>query len=420
MSEKLYIKNFAGIREAEFDINKINILIGPQATGKSVVAKLLYLFNEYLRFLSFLASTGRTKKDLDSYIKYIFNKYFRYYFSESEESFIKYELNEENIIILPDKRSHSEIKINSSLFFSKIFKDYRRYSNTELRYHSSTDSNVLQKNIDKAISDKLGKLPYKQVFIPAGRSYFAILEKNIFEVLDNIKNYSIDPFITEFGALYGQAKEMVLGISQSNGHDKQKLIIVNIIDKKAQQVLTGSYKRYRDKDYIVHIDGRVLPISMASSGQQEALPLFLTFNYLLIKSMSENTNVIIEEPEAHLFPESQKSVIEVLASIFNLADCPLQFFITTHSPYILTSFNNLIEAGIVQRKAAGDKEKLKKLYEIVPKEQVLNPEDVSAWTMVDGTAIPIMDKDTGLINGDAIDDVSDETAEQFGKLLDLE
>jgi hypothetical protein len=99
---------------------------------------------------------------------------------------------------------------------------------------------------------------------------------------------------------------------------------------------------------------------------------------------------------------------------------PIQFFLTTHSPYILTSFNNLIEAGIVRDKAKGDAEKLKKLYEIVPKEQILNPKDVTAWTLHDGIAENIMDKETGLINGDEIDDVSDETAEQFGKLLDLE
>ncbi|MEK0188739.1 hypothetical protein [Microcoleus anatoxicus] len=41
MAEKLTVKNFAGITDLELEIKRINILIGPQASGKSVCAKLL-------------------------------------------------------------------------------------------------------------------------------------------------------------------------------------------------------------------------------------------------------------------------------------------------------------------------------------------------------------------------------------------
>lgn len=38
--ERLIIDNFAGIKHLEIELKKINILIGPQGTGKSVCAKL--------------------------------------------------------------------------------------------------------------------------------------------------------------------------------------------------------------------------------------------------------------------------------------------------------------------------------------------------------------------------------------------
>ena len=47
---KLFVKNFINIREAEIDMDKtLVVFIGETASGKSVLAKLLYLFHELIR-----------------------------------------------------------------------------------------------------------------------------------------------------------------------------------------------------------------------------------------------------------------------------------------------------------------------------------------------------------------------------------
>ena len=47
---KLVVKNFINIREAEIDMDKtLVVFIGETASGKSVLAKLLYLFQELIR-----------------------------------------------------------------------------------------------------------------------------------------------------------------------------------------------------------------------------------------------------------------------------------------------------------------------------------------------------------------------------------
>ena len=44
-SEKLIIKNFGPFTEqVEFEFNKYSVIIGPQASGKSIVAKLITIF----------------------------------------------------------------------------------------------------------------------------------------------------------------------------------------------------------------------------------------------------------------------------------------------------------------------------------------------------------------------------------------
>ena len=41
MNEKLIVKNFGPIREAELDLKKLTVFIGPQGSGKSTLAKLV-------------------------------------------------------------------------------------------------------------------------------------------------------------------------------------------------------------------------------------------------------------------------------------------------------------------------------------------------------------------------------------------
>ena len=44
MTNKLIIENFLIFDHVEIDVNRYTVFIGPQASGKSVVAKILYLF----------------------------------------------------------------------------------------------------------------------------------------------------------------------------------------------------------------------------------------------------------------------------------------------------------------------------------------------------------------------------------------
>ena len=46
--EKIIIKNFGGLKDAEIILNKVNVFIGKQASGKSVTAKLIYFFKSII------------------------------------------------------------------------------------------------------------------------------------------------------------------------------------------------------------------------------------------------------------------------------------------------------------------------------------------------------------------------------------
>src|SRR5690625_7905317 len=75
MGEKLSIENFGGLRSIEIDIRNINILIGPQASGKSGVAKQLYFFKSFPNqivksILDELDESELEQMERNDYVKY--------------------------------------------------------------------------------------------------------------------------------------------------------------------------------------------------------------------------------------------------------------------------------------------------------------------------------------------------------------
>ena len=64
MAEKLTVKNFAGITDLKIEIKRINILIGPQASGKSVCAKLLFYFKDFVWAILAAVENEQTKRTL--------------------------------------------------------------------------------------------------------------------------------------------------------------------------------------------------------------------------------------------------------------------------------------------------------------------------------------------------------------------
>ena len=118
-------------------------------------------------------------------------------------------------------------------------------------------------------------------------------------------------------------------------HEMSKLII---------EMQKGEYFNLKDGEKLrLANSDQEIGINFASSGQQEILWL-LNFLYVLMLR-NERSFVIIEEPEAHIYPTLQKKIIDFISMFVNISDS--RVFVTTHSPYVLTAMNNLYYAGIL-------------------------------------------------------------------------
>lgn len=190
-------------------------------------------------------------------------------------------------------------------------------------------------------------------------------------------------------------------------------------------MLKGKIITTGDEEFIVANNGRRVPLANASSGQQEVFPLLLM---LLNLVPDEETDpaldgmkvLYIEEPEAHLFPESQRVIAQLMGSVYNKNYQSLQFFVTTHSPYLLSSFNNLIYAHQLAEQLKDQPDKLKELYSIVPKTQQLPLSDFKVYGLENGKAYDLIDAGSELLSADLLDSASDVTAQDFGALMALD
>ncbi len=422
--ESIEINGFLTIDHANFEIKKINILIGAQAQGKSVIAKLVYFFKNFFSDV-FIPSIEKfeTKRDIEKKCLTQFEQIFPRYSWANQEFSIVYKNEDYEVSIIRTKVNN---KYTLRLNYCKELADvHRELKNSYKLALGEFDARVEQENGKKMLGrerifhetiyekkhDPLFSIAYKgSIFIPASRSFFANLQKNIFSFLAN--NIDIDPFIKEFGYRYEQLKHVHIDSFYSiNDATKQK------VNKLVSDIVVGEYVYAEEQDWISN-KGIRTNLANASSGQQESLPMLLILKmWPFIYGIESPSTLFIEEPETHLFPVSQKQIISLIATIYNAVGH--SFFITTHSPYILTAINNLVVGKDAYDKSIGDTDKLKKLQKVLATDELIRLEDVSAYTLNKGKLESIIDMENRLIGANLLDAVSDEFDSVFGVATEI-
>jgi predicted ATPase len=417
MKESILIENFGGLKKMSFELKSINVLIGPQASGKSITAKLIYFFKNFATEILKSVENGESKRELDSKQKEKFNTYFPKEAWPKSTFRIEYKINDSSIII--ERKASKTLNFTYSDDFKKLlnkgrkfYKEEQKKVEQEIRTPTYKINRNTRNRFYECLKNEISDISsYSQFFVPAGRSFFANIQSSIFSFLSN--NKSLDPFLIEFGSFYENFKRFAY--DEDFGRDRK---VDKNFDKLINAIMSGSFLREKDKDYIVHNDSRKVNLTNASSGQQETLPLVLVLKTLNRLHFSNGgATLYIEEPEAHLFPTAQKKIVQLLARTFNNRSRNFQIIVTTHSPYILSSFNNLLEAGKIIKEQP---DKTNDVNKVIPKEEILNPNDIIAYSVFGGQKKILIDEETQLISQNILDSVSDEIAMDFGKLLDIE
>lgn len=329
--QRLIIRNIGPVKEADINLKKVNVFIGPQSSGKSTVAKII----------SFCTWLEKNKHELNGaglFSSNVIDKLLSYHRMEgymTEDSHLFYQ--------------------GDNIAFAYNWEDTVPLDFGTAGYHEIVGDGKQR----IFLSDERLSNP-KVLYIPA--------ERNFVSVVPNLQKYddsndSLHRFIID----WFEAKRSI---------NKQEPL--NLID------LGMSFYSDEDEDYIEIENGRPIKLRNASSGLQSVTPLLVVADYLtngiykkerpfsveeqdvlnkilhqiavLGKDFSEfqrrlsgflqgkvytHTQFVIEEPEQNLYPTEQYKLIEHLMAIINHGK-QHKMTITTHSPYIVNFLNVLL------------------------------------------------------------------------------
>jgi len=293
--KKFVVQNFGPIEDATVDFGDLTILVGPQASGKSV----------FLETLKLVIDRDNVINTLDRY----------------------------NYII-----GHNTEKILNVFYGEGMSSIWNK--DTRIEYDNVSYSQTwLPKKAENA-DETLFYVPAQRILsISDGRP------KNFME-FDNSTPYVLRSFSETLRLFmqHGMGSSNILFPKKNRLKDFQKESFDSSIFHNAQVVME---ERSGQKKMLLNIDNMSIPFMAWSAGQKEFMPLLLAF-YCLSGSPSKVVKkerykyVVIEEPEMGLHPTA---IISIILQVLELIQTGgYKVIVSTHSPVFLEfawAFNQL-------------------------------------------------------------------------------
>jgi len=367
MTERLLIENFGPIKKADIDLRELTVFVGPQATGKSLAAQSLYFLRRYETLLlslsdapvkgTFTALEKWFGQDLPTYV----TSKTKLYWNPSE----------------PDEKSASEIYWQDNQV--RISQHLKHRYNTQHLFKSA------------------------EVYIPAGRTLYSFLPP--YSLTSRVLASQDWPgFILTFYETLGNTINWLRRQEKYN-HTPAKLFL----EERINSIFKGRIHYSEETIALKMENGDILAPTNIAAGQMEVWPFWAIVEAGLKSNRFDSAQIYFEEPEAHLHPLAQRSIMEMVAYLLRDGT---RFLLTTHSPYILYAINNFL---MIQKVL----DALKPLPENISPETALRSEQVAAYRFAnDGNVYNIMDRDVGLIDESELDDVADILGNDFSALQD--
>jgi predicted ATP-dependent endonuclease of OLD family len=451
MSQRLIIHQFGPITDIDIEVKDILVFIGSQASGKSTVSKAIFFFkslkDDLYRYYLDCYNQNKFDSSISNFAKLAKQKFIKIYGSVQQSPDMRLEYDYRNgikICIYHSQDNPQDNRFMNIEFSEKFTNRFKKIMNKfedlydELHpnpyvFPSSREISMI-KSREAALFEYTGtelnwlfRDDRDIVFLPAGRSLITTLSQQRYNIEmgdESLSNGEIesdgltklDYLMQNFIARIDQAKLIFeqgldkLLEQHISDSDSNSIQTINLAQNLVNLILRGSYSSFKGIERIAFADGKSTLINFASSGQQEVVWILLLIVLLIINN--RKVFLVVEEPEAHLFPVAQKQIIDLIALLANQNDN--QILLTTHSPYILSSFNNLLYAHKIGM------DKVEEVTAVVDPHLWIRSSRLDAYILEDGTARTIVDREVGLIQSAEIDRASNIIVDTFNQLFDLE
>ncbi len=313
----LKITNFKSIKTLRLECERINVFVGKPNVGKSNILEALSLFCTPFSILNL-----RDKNILSDFIRY--NSFSNLFYNNDPSQLIKVETN------------IGWALLKSSRYYFELFlgKDSREFTKPD--YSDQTPDEVRKKildSMDKNVQPAKSMIPnYYERFQADGNLNNPSSYKQLFHI--PVKKYS-------FGQFDHKKQTFENNLPYLMPPDGSNLFEILQTYPNLRKQVAAYFDEYGLK-LLLDFENNSLQVQKEVDGVAYKTPFNLIadtlqriiFHYAAIESNKDSV-LLFEEPENHSFPPYIRELAEKIVE-----DKSNQYFISTHSPYLL---NTIIE-----------------------------------------------------------------------------
>lgn len=421
----LIIRHFGAIKEINIAINKVNVIIGSQSSGKSTIVKVLSFCQWLEKRYIIEGKFNYTIKDMLQNFHRIGDEYF------SKETYIEYDSEAVKISFDNEKKIKIETKD-----YNKYYKSKNIYIPAE-RNFATTIPNLGRYN---ETSDNILNLLYD--WNDAKKQYTKA--KNILNLdLSYTYNENDDEDYIHFNSESGKPVKMPLRFASSGLQSITPLVLLydyltDIFYEKniplspfEKQLINEKISELYLKFNISNIEYTIKDqVELETNFDQEQLKLLFEKLKLIIENNEIDNRLnmknkianniseyhfsrfIIEEPEQNLYPQTQKELMYYLLKKIVNSKREHQLTLTTHSPFILYSLNNCMIGGLIKDKMHPSEQK-----ELNSHLSWIDPDLVSVWQLEKGELKSIKDDTTKVIGSHNFNGIMNSVMGEYFEML---
>ncbi len=366
------------------EIKPLTVFIGKQGTGKSLFSQLAYFFYNLPYLVAYQQASDRKLVSSQALIRTILDNL------RSDKRAIGV-FADPSVTIRWDKFTVNLQQSTRQIIANKTLVDY----------------------VEKIAS---GKVAYKSggraLFVPAERVIFPHASPSVWKLLSWPSTL----------VLYGDALQNANGIFSQRVNNQSTTPEGRLVHQLSREALGGEVVKVGD-EWRWQIDRKTkIDLDMASSGQKANWSWLLLAETLFDQReqglLDEPFRIHIEEPEIHLHPAAQRTMMRILAFLANKG---IEVLLTTHSLTMLYELNNLVTAAHMLPEKLEDKR--------VPAQEFRIPASKVAAYMFqdDGQVLPLMQQQnlsledeaedlTPWINEDQLRKVDEELGQELSRI----
>jgi len=334
---RIFVKDFGPVREADIDLRRVTILMGPNNTGKTFTTVLMLVLNRFITYWRFVPLLLNFKQVKFTEVR-----------QTLRENLVR------DLVTLYSVGGPEELVRRGS-------------DRAELRFVLRPEGDVFGDTLELEIRiDKSGavflrlpefrellktkKYPTMEplIYIPAERAGIMRTYKQLLRLHIETRLYDVPPPLRKKLAQFmmseklklpgvvGTFLDQILAVEKFTLEERKKVFVAPALELLEEGVLRGRLEMGEDLSVIYQEIGAEKPIDLinASSMVSEVSAI-----YLLSGMLEKGWWLVIEEPEAHVHPRGQMGLARFMAALARLG---VNVIATTHSDLIALKLAQMV------------------------------------------------------------------------------